>query len=241
MRRDPFGFPLAGEWPAIDAAGMAEVDRLMIEDYGIETAQMMENAGRALATLAWKGFLARGKLRRVTILAGSGGNGGGALTAARRLACWGADLAIVLAQDTSAMAPVSTKQLRILERMGLRPVPFPPSGADLIVDGLIGYSLHGAPRGRAAELIDLANASPTPVLSLDVPSGFDATSGQDLRPSIQATATLTLALPKAGLASCAATGDLYLADISVPPDLYRRLAPPLKVGRFNLGEILRVL
>ncbi|MDE3027357.1 MAG: NAD(P)H-hydrate epimerase [Paracoccaceae bacterium] len=240
MRTDPFGFPFAGTWPTIAADGMAEVDRLMVEGYGISLPQMMENAGRALATLAWRRFLACGGARRVTILAGSGGNGGGALTAARRLAGWGADLTVVLAHDRASMAPVPAQQLKILECMGLRPTPTPPGDADLIVDGLIGHSLQGAPRGRIAELIGWANASLTPVLSLDVPSGFDSSTGQALVPSVQAAATLTLALPKAGLADCAATGDLYLADISVPPDLYRRLVPTLVVGPFEKGDILRL-
>jgi len=115
---------------------------------------------------------------------------------------------------------------------------------DLILDGLVGYSLRGRPRGRAAQLIAWANAQAAPTLSLDVPSGFDAANGNILDPAMVADATLTLALPKRGLMAAAlaqAVGALYLADISVPPGLYARLPEPLAVPPFATGDILRLL
>ena len=74
MQIDPFGFPIVGGWPEIDAAGMAEVDLLMVENYGITLPQMMENAGWSLAELARRRFL-RGNAagQAVTVLAGGGG------------------------------------------------------------------------------------------------------------------------------------------------------------------------
>jgi NAD(P)H-hydrate epimerase len=238
---DEFGFPLGEGWPEIDAKGMTEVDLLMVHSYGITLPQMMENAGLSLATLARaRYFGGNAEGRRVVVLAGAGGNGGGALTAARRLAAWGAKVVLVLAQDAAAMTPVPTLQLGILREMGLHPADVPADAPDLILDGLVGYSLRGDPHGRAAELIGWANASPAPVLALDAPSGFDAASGALRAPAMQADATLTLALPKAGLAGCAATGALYLADISVPPGLYARLSVPRAVPTFAKGTILRL-
>jgi len=64
------------------------------------------------------------------------------------------------------------------------------------LDTLIGSSLAGNPRGYAGKLIRLANTLPAPILSLDVPSSIDTSSGEGYNPHIQATATLTLALPK---------------------------------------------
>ena len=96
----------------------------------------------------------------------------------------------------------------------------------MILDALIGYGLTGDPRGPIAEWIERADAASRPILSLDTPSGLDETTGVPGLPCIRATATLTLALPKTGLLTPAArafVGDLYLADISVPPELYRRL------------------
>jgi NAD(P)H-hydrate epimerase len=214
---------------------MIEVDRAMIQDFKIELIQMMENAGRNLADLARGRFLdgdPRGK--RVTVLAGSGGNGGGALVAARRLDNWGAAVGVALAQPATAMTAVPAHQLDILERMGV-PIVAAESvaslaAADVVLDGLIGYSLKGPPKGAAAELIEWANRQSAPVLSLDVPSGVDGATGIAFDPAIWAAATMTLALPKLGLLGPgveARVGELYLADISVPPGLYQR--PPLNI------------
>jgi NAD(P)H-hydrate epimerase len=241
---DDFGFPIASGFPAIDAPGMTEVDLLMVHSYGIALPQMMENAGRALALVARRRYLP-GDLagRQVVVLAGSGGNGGGAMVAARRLAGWGAQVSLVLSADANTLRGVPADQFAILTAMGIVPVELPTESTDLILDGMTGYSLRGAPSGRAAELIDWANRQTAPTLALDVPSGFDAISGTIHQPTIRADATLTLALPKLGLQASAITntvGALYLADISVPPGLYRRLSPPLDVPPFASGDILRL-
>jgi len=90
-----------------------------------------------------------------------------------------------------------------------------------VLDAILGFSLAGPPSGAAAALIRAANAHHGPVLSIDLPSGLDATSGAVFDPCIQATATLTLALPKTGLFADTArsvVGELYAADIGVPPE-----------------------
>ncbi len=241
-------FPEAVDVPAVTTAQMRVVDRLMVETYGITLLQMMENAGLNLARLARSRFLAgdpRGK--SVVVLAGRGGNGGGALVCARRLHAWGADVEVLLARSSDAFAGVPAHQLRILQRMdvSLRTVvPASIAAAALIVDGLIGYSLSGAPRGAVVDLIRWANGHSAPILALDVPSGVDATTGHACESVIQAAATLTLALPKTGLRSSEAAanvGELYLADIGVPPDLYAHPDVGLAVGPlFARSEILRL-
>jgi NAD(P)H-hydrate epimerase len=243
-------FPQARDVPYLTAEQMREVDRAMMEEYGIELIQMMENAGRALASLARARFLGGDPRRkRVVVLAGTGGNGGGALAGARHLHNYGADVLVVVTDDDEAFAPAPRRQLEILRRMQVpvthteTPVQTHPPGAAppaLIVDGIIGYSLQGAPRGAAAELIRWANGAGAPVLALDTPSGVDSTSGIVFDPAIRATATMTLALPKTGLrAAAAAAGELYLADISVPPGLYARFG--LDVGPiFAKSELVRL-
>jgi len=100
----------------------------------------------------------------------------------------------------------------------------------------------GAPHGETAILIRWANEQDAPTLSLDTPSGLDTTSGQARPPTTRAAATLMLALPKTGLLTPQAApyvGELYLADISVPPGLYAAMgisAPPL----FVKTDIIRV-
>lgn len=231
--------------PAITALQMAEVDRLMLEDYGISLLQMMENAGRNLAVMAREVFF-RGNARNkgVVILAGTGGNGGGALACARRLHNWGARVRVTLSKPLAEYRGVPAQQLHTLQKMGVMLLHEPAKGADLIIDGLIGYNLQGPPHGRVAELIDWANRQITPLLALDLPSGLDSSSGQVHAPCIRASATLTLALPKTGLLTATArpqVGELYLADISVPQALYA--APGLKIGLgpiFSESDILKL-
>lgn len=216
---------------------MREVDRLMTEEVGITLQQMMENAGRCLATHARSMLGGSAHDRQVVVLAGRGGNGGGGLAAARRLFGWGAAVTVVLAQSRDEMRGVPRQQLTVLEWIGI-PVRVVAdgvsdlfTGADLVIDALIGYSLRGAPTGVVAALIKAANASGRPMLALDLPSGLDGDSGEASDPAIRAAETLTLALPKRGLLAPAArpwVGQLHLADISVPEKVYRRLG--LTVG-----------
>jgi NAD(P)H-hydrate epimerase len=238
-----------GEVPYVTTDQMREVDRAMIEDFRIELIQMMENAGRNLAHLARSRFFSGDpRDKRVVVLAGTGGNGGGALVCARWLHNYGAQASVFVARPDEDFTPIPARQLDILRRMKA-PVSqaaevtreTPP---DLIIDGVIGYSLQGAPRDTVAEMIRWANGQDAPVLSLDAPSGVDTTTGTVYDPAIKATATMTLALPKEGLRApiaAAQVGELYLADIGVPPSLYSRPALGLQVGPiFAECDIIRL-
>jgi NAD(P)H-hydrate epimerase len=239
----------APQVPFLSTDQMREVDRAMIQDYGILLIQMMENAGRALAHLARSRFLGgdpRG--RRVIVLAGSGGNGGGGLVCARRLAGWGATVEVWLSASPSRLAPVTRQQHAVLECMEVRVETAKDDaelpGAVLVVDALIGYSLKGPPTGASASLIRAANEHQADVLALDVPSGVDAGTGAVHDPAVRAEATLTLALPKTGLRHDAPrenVGELYLADIGLPPALYTRAPLFLDVAPvFATDDIVRL-
>ena len=235
--------------PYLTTAQMIEVDRAMIEDYHIELIQMMENAGRNLAHLARIRFF-EGDLtgKNVAVLAGTGGNGGGALVCARRLHNWGAQAQVFVTKPNDQFKGVPAHQLDILHRMGVAVNQVDTLAdaihPDLIIDGLIGYSLKGAPRGTAADLIEWANARHVDILALDAPSGVDTTTGTVFNPAIRATATMTLALPKEGLRAAGVAphvGELYLADISVPPELYANPVLNLQVPLiFTKSEIVRL-
>ena len=205
---------------------MVEVDRLMIEVYGIQLMQMMENAGRNLAELARRMLGGQLSGHRIVILCGAGNNGGGGMVAARHLHNGGATVHIKLVADHH-LKDVPAHQWRILTAMGLATNDDPDlAKADLILDALIGYSLSGNPRGAVAKWIERVNASNRPVLALDTPSGLDTTTGVPAALCVRATATMTLALPKTGLLTPQAqsfVGDLYVADIGVPPELYKRI------------------
>lgn len=216
----------------LTANDMVEVDRQMIEELRIGLLQMMENAGRTLARLV----IALGAPDRVAVACGSGGNGGGGMVAARHLVNAGVDVVVTLSREDAELSGVPAHQLDILRRMGVETSP-QVVHADATIDALIGYSLRGAPRHRTAELIEqLAGAA---VVALDTPSGLDVTSGRTPGVVVAADATMTLALPKAGLRAASQVGTLYLADIGVPRSVTAAFGP--SAPDFSRSPILRVV
>jgi len=213
--------------PAITAEEMAEVDRRMMEEFHIDLEMMMENAGRALALQARR-MLGTTRLGKIPVLVGKGNNGGGGLVAARHLHNWGASAEVILSSGEGSMKALAAKQLKILKSIGVR-VSRGAGEAEfatcaLIIDALIGYNQKGDPKGEIGELVRTANGSGKPLLALDIPTGLDPNTGYPNEPCIKAAHTLTLALPKKGLYARRAkpyTGALFLADISLPRELYR--------------------
>jgi NAD(P)H-hydrate epimerase len=210
--------------PAVTAEQMREVDRIAVEEFGLGILQMMENAGRNLGQNVLD--MLGGKKGEVTVLAGSGGNGGGGLCCARHLHNRGYRVSVVLDREADALTGAARRQFEILAASGLELVDSSQAEeviwrSEIVVDALIGYGLRGAPLGRTAELIELCLQNAARVLSLDVPSGLNATTGEMPGPAISPDRTLTLALPKTGLKGV--PGDLYLADIGIPPEVYRPL------------------
>jgi NAD(P)H-hydrate epimerase len=207
--------------PVVTGEQMREVDRIAVEDFGLGILQMMENAGRNLAQNVMD--MLHGKRGEVAVLAGSGGNGGGGLCCARHLHNRGFKVWVVLDREADALTGAARNQLEILAAAGLEPVDsFQAEEAlwrsQIVIDALVGYGLRGAPRGETAELIRLCLQHSARVLSLDVPSGLNATTGETPGPAISPDRTLTLALPKTGLRRV--PGELYLADIGIPPEVY---------------------
>lgn len=231
--------------PALTTEQMIEVDRLMIEAYGIRLIQMMENAGRNLAEQARR--MSGGDLRgkEMLVLCGGGNNGGGGMVTARHLHNRGASVRVKLLPDESRLEDVPAHQWGILKAMDIPRISQPadlPGQANLVIDAMIGYGLRGNPRGVVVEWIEWANTCGAPILALDTPSGLDTTTGIPGSPCIRAVATLTLALPKAGLLSTQArshVGELFLADISVPPELYGNLGLELS-SIFATDTIIKV-
>jgi NAD(P)H-hydrate epimerase len=222
--------------PWLSVAQMRQVDRLMVDEMGISLLLMMENAGRNLAVLA-RALLGGDVFgRRVHVLAGVGGNGGGGLVAARHLHSAGAHVHVSMSAHPEQLAPVTAVQLQLLRSIGVPVgvgVPSTPE-PELVLDALLGYSQSGAPRGKHARLIDWCAGRRT--VALDVPSGLELKTGTVHTPRVRAEATLTLALPKHGLRAPGApdvVGNLFLADISVPPVVYQRVGAehPSPFGR----------
>lgn len=204
---------------------MQDLDERMIHQYKIPLAKMVDYAARALVALLRARYP---RARRVVALAGVGNNGGGIIHAARLLYEEGCEVCVVLSRPELFLKPVPKVKFEKLPDEVMVGVSEEAEDdeladllarADVILDGLLGYGIEGNPEGEVARLIRLANQAGTPILSLDLPSGLDPDEGAVYSPVIQADATLTLALPKKGLAApsmppCA--GNLFVADIGVP-------------------------
>lgn len=226
MQRDEF-HTLAGDAvTAVTAEEMRTVDRIAVDEVGLTLTRMMEHAGRALAEQALAMAHDAPGEGPVIVLAGGGGNGGGGLACARHLANRDVPTAVVLDRAPDDVAGVPGKQLAILDEMRVRIGRSTDGLAEpaLFVDALLGYGLAGEPRGRAATLIEWAKRADGAILSLDVPSGLDATTGETPGVAIHPDRTLTLALPKTGLTDT--PGDLVLADLSIPAIVYDRAGIP---------------
>jgi hydroxyethylthiazole kinase-like uncharacterized protein yjeF len=220
---------------------MAEADRIASEELGIPLELLMENASHQIAVAA-RLFLGGVAGKAIVALAGSGNNGGDALGALRHLSGWGATVRAVLSGPAERLRPPARRQHDILASLGVRFDDATGAG-DLLIDGLLGYSVAGAPRDAVADLIRAANASRLPILAVDLPSGMHPDTGEPLGITIRAALTVTLALPKRGLMmtqSRALIGDLLLADIGIPPQAFDRLGIVTR-GLFESGDLVRII
>jgi NAD(P)H-hydrate epimerase len=210
--------------PAVTREQMEEVDRIALEETGPNLYQMMENAGRNVCRLAID-ILGEGwKNSNIVILAGTGGNGGGGICTARHLANHGADVKVCLT-NSNKLKEVPAYQLHILKFTNAKVISLEElqnEKPDLIIDAIIGYNLLGEPKDEPLELIKWASRQLGIKISLDVPSGINSTTGETARYHIKPDITLTLALPKTGLLP-ELTDELYLADIGIPSEVYKKM------------------
>ena len=206
--------------PAVTAEEMRTVDRVAVEDVGLALRQMMENAGRNLATSV---RAVGDPADPVVVLAGDGGNGGGGLACARHLANHGTPVSVVLDRPSGQLQGATARQYAIIDAMDV-PVSVGPDGLPdapgVVVDALVGYGLSGPLRGTAAQMVDSLESDHA-VVSLDVPTGRDATSGAQPGSAVDPARVVTLALPKTGLAGLDCP--VALADIAIPAVVYDRL------------------
>jgi len=232
-----------GELAYLTAEEMANADREAIEDYGMDVVALMENAGVAAAQVSRNMLGGDVKGRSICCLIGRGNNGGDGLVAARHLSNWGADVRVILAGERSNLRDVPAKQMATVDKMGIKVMEAGAGLGDthLLVDALLGYGSRGSPREPVAGAIRKANDSKVPILAVDIPSGLDATTGRPGDPTIVASATVTFGLPKMGFLNPEArfnVGELYLADISMPSQIYVALS--VERGLFAKTTLLRI-
>ena len=216
----------------LNASQMREADRRTIQDLGIPSIVLMENAGRQVldAMNAAFGSLAG---RRVTVIAGHGNNGGDGYVVARGLRQQQCDVLVCLVGASDEVRGDARINLDILERLGVPVVAVASNvewdrqkasalDCDLIVDALFGTGLSTPLSGLYETVIDCVNAATAPVVSIDLPSGLSADQSAPIGPAIAASLTVTLGAPKLPLVMSPAdsmVGTLVVADIGIPRDV----------------------
>jgi NAD(P)H-hydrate epimerase len=213
-----------------------QLDVQAASDLKLPTLILMENAGRGAA--AWLTELASGlpDHSRILILCGPGNNGGDGGVVARHLDAWGYPVQVVWFAHRAQLHGDAETQWNILERSGTDqtawfdvhpPEPEPKSaeldsllsGADWLVDGLLGTGLARPIEGALRAVIEAMNRAGKPILALDLPSGLDADAGAPLGVSVRARATATFVAPKLGFTAPGAahyTGEVAVIDIGLP-------------------------
>ena len=211
---------------------MREADRRTIDDIGIPSLVLMENAGRQ-AVAAMEAMYADLGERQVGVLCGRGNNGGDGFVVARTLAQRGVDVSVFLIGRVADVRGDARTNLEILGRLGITVVEVGDSQAwelhvseltdcNLIVDAIFGTGLNAPVSGLIESVIADVNTSGIPVVAIDLPSGLSADSCEPIGPAIEAGLTVTLGAPKLPLVLPPAetrAGDIVIADIGIPGDV----------------------
>lgn len=194
-----------------DSRSIRSVDRRAVLKYGIKGLVLMENAGRGVAEVVARELAAFSPARkRVVIITGKGNNGGDGFVAARHLKNSGVDATVAALAAPDALKGDARINAVAWSKMGGTVVSI-KSAADLkrrssllahssvVVDALFGTGLSTPVRGPYAGVIDLVNSLGKKVVSIDIPSGIDSTTGAVLGTAVRATVTATMAAPKLGM------------------------------------------
>ena len=227
----PFG---KTELRAPTASQAARFDHAAIIERGVPESALMENAGQRVALIVEHLF----PTGPVVALVGSGNNGGDALVCLRALSAWGRSVMAVQVGRRPRPDPV-------LHGWEIPCADFDPErpgateeltgilgGASVVVDGLLGTGIRGAPRPRHAAAIGAVNRAAAPVVALDAPSGVDGTSGEVPGDAVRADVTVAFGWPKLGTLlypgreKC---GRVVAVEIGFPPheaEDWARLATP---------------
>ncbi len=221
----------------VSAQQMQELDRRAIA-CGIPGIELMENAGRGTFEKIRQYF--PGALTQGTVvLCGRGNNGGDGFVIARHLHAAGARVKAFLLAPADRVSGDARTNLEAYRRIGgalqeiidaaqWRSAAPEMRGSGLIVDALLGTGLSAEVTGLYRTVIEEINAAASArIVSVDIPSGIDATTGAVLGAAVRAHLTCTFALPKRGLLvapGASHTGMREVIDIGIPPELVRDVA-----------------
>ncbi|MBT3295078.1 MAG: NAD(P)H-hydrate dehydratase [Verrucomicrobia bacterium] len=212
---------------------MRALDQRTIEEFGTPGALLMERAGQGVALVVAQLGELTGRLGCVRCVAGRGNNGGDVFVAARCLHEMGWPVELALAGEAGELRGDARLHFERMLEAGVEPVTFDQIGGlpprdieatrELVVEGILGTGISGAPRGDAEAAIRRVNqlGAQRPVVAVDVPSGLNSDSGAAAGAVVRADVTVTIGLPKTGLVASQArelVGTVEVIDIGIPVD-----------------------
>jgi NAD(P)H-hydrate epimerase len=215
---------------------MRDADRRTIEEIGIPSIVLMENAGRQ-AVAAMEAAFDDLASSQVGVLCGRGNNGGDGFVVARTLIQRGVDVGVFLLGSVAEVTGDARINLEVLGRIGLTVVEITSaqewelhfteiSECDLVVDAILGTGFRGQLSGLLETVVADVNALGVPVVSIDLPTGVSADTHTVEGTAIEASMTITLGAPKIPLVFPPADshgGDLVIADIGIPLPVFDEL------------------
>ena len=237
----------------VTAAQMRELDRLTIEKYGTPGHVLMERAGIGATQVLLDFFQQRPK--RAVVVAGKGNNGGDGFVIARLLKKQGIACGVILAAKKRDVRGDAKQNLQAFLRLrgqveeviSIEQLPAAEKRlerCEVIVDALLGTGLNTAVTGIHAALIAGMNAGGVPIVSVDIPSGLNADSGQPGGRVVEAAVTVTFGYPKLGQVlypGTAHVGQLACVDIGIAPQALTEVAPQTHLlTRHEVGRQIRM-
>jgi hydroxyethylthiazole kinase-like uncharacterized protein yjeF len=210
-------------------AEMRRIDLAAIEEYGIPSIVLMENAGVEVVR-QMENILGNLHNKKISVFAGTGNNGGDGFVVARHLYNQGAKVKVFLIGSKTSVLGDALTNLQIITHMGIDilevenqhdwdKVKIAMTFTDCLVDALLGTGFTGKLRDNMTQVVESINKMNKIIVAIDIPTGVDADTGQIQSVAVKANHTITLALAKQGLLlypGASYVGELSVADIGIP-------------------------
>lgn len=204
----------------LTTAQMREAERIAIEDKGVPSMLLMENAARGAAE-----EILRLNVKSALIFAGKGNNGGNGLAIARLLMAEGVRVKVIFIGERERASADCLKNLEILESYNAdityNDINAPIGHYDIVIDALVGTGLKSRLSGQYTEIVNNINEKAKLVLSVDCPTGVNCDTGEDYGIAVNADITVTFHRAKRGLLLYPAAvrcGRLVVKHIGIPDD-----------------------
>ena len=219
---------------SISVKDIQSLDKEAIEKIGIPGIVLMENAGHIVSNEIRRLLKSR-RHKSATIVCGIGNNAGDGFVAARHLKNAGFEVKIFIVGLSEKIKKEALVNFNILKNLKFPITELKEvdetfikeiTNCDVVVDAIFGIGLNRPVKGLAKETIEAINKHAPRIISIDIPSGLDGTTGEVLGACVRASRTVTFTLPKKGFSinqGPSSVGKVIVRDIGIPNDLMDKI------------------